>query len=88
MSFIVTCRYDYNSPLELAKILEFLRTFDDVVASLEVMAEGEKKDHVHVRISHNLNIMAFGRLKKKNMSFPDSLQTRPPLASKKRCKLL
>ncbi len=69
MSFIVTCRYDYNSPLELAKILEFLRKFDDVIGCLELMSEGEKKDHLHARISHSLNPMSFGRLLKKICPF-------------------
>lgn len=61
MSFIVTCRYDYSSPLELAKIIEFLKTFNKVIGCLETVADGEKKDHLHARIEHELNPMAFGR---------------------------
>ncbi len=61
MSFIVTCRYDYSSPLELAKIFDFLKTFEKVIGCLETVADGEKKDHIHARIEHDLNPMSFGR---------------------------
>lgn len=69
MNFIVTCRYDYISPLELSIILNFLKTFNNVVACLELITEGEKKDHIHARVEHQLNPMAFGRRLKEMCPF-------------------
>jgi len=69
MNFVVSCRYDYSSPLELAEILKFLKTFDNVIACLEFVADGEKKDHIHARVAHDLNPMAFGRLLNKMCPF-------------------
>ncbi len=69
MKFIVSCRYDYTNPLELAKIIEFLKTFDTVIAGLELILDGETKDHIHARVEHNLNPMAWSRLLNKICPF-------------------
>jgi len=69
MSFIVTCRYDYISPHELSIIINFLKTFNNVIACLELIADGENKDHIHARVEHLLNPMAFGRRLKEMCPF-------------------
>lgn len=68
MQFIVSARYDYKTPHELCHIILFLKQFPLVVCYRE---KGTKsgKPHVHARIEHNINPMAWSRLLKKELPF-------------------